>query len=238
MSNLTTIKENIQKWNLNRNGKNAIKFLNSGNGFSISKSDFNFWYGIKPAPSNINCYLAVNEEDKFIIYLVDNVTDENEKYKTTGKDKNVFEKRFEEYFDNLPANPRPFLLKSNLPPSEADSRITNWVLCSNAWVCHKESLRQEKESVEQGEMVQIFTIPFSDLQDLFINRNFEALKATFALKYYETEVVQGYDMEVILAKTDFNNDPKAGVSLVKESFADMSTGYPPYPIFAGRFNLL
>ena len=234
MNDLTTIKENIQNWNLNRNGKNAIKFLNSGNGFLISENDFKNWSEIKTTPNNINCYLAINKNNDFVIYLVDDITDSSGNY-TVGV--NLFEKRFEEYFDNLPGLSNS-LLKSTLPPSEADSRITNWVLCSNAWICHKQSLRQEKESVEQGEMVQVFTIPFLDLKDLFINKKFENLKATFALKYYETKEVQGYDMEVILAKTDFNNDPEAGVSLVKESFADMSEPYPPNSMFKRNFNLL
>ncbi|MAN27701.1 MULTISPECIES: hypothetical protein [Mesonia] len=234
MSDLTTIKENIQNWNLNRNGKNAIKFLNSGNGFLISENDFKNWSEIKPTPNNINCYLAINKNNDFVIYLVDDITDSSGNY-TVGV--NLFEKRFEEYFDNLPGLSNS-LLKSTLPPSEADSRITNWVLCSNAWICHKQSLRQEKESVEQGEMVQVFTIPFLDLKDLFINKKFENLKATFALKYYETKEVQGYDMEVILAKTDFNNDPEAGVSLVKESFADTSHPHPPYSLTPNKFNLL
>ncbi len=230
MLNIEIIKENIQNWTDARNQTSAINFLTSGNGFVITLHDYNNWEEIQP--DTINCYLAINEDNKLVVYLVDNITDEEENY-SIGE--NLFEKNFEEYFDNLPDNTSS-PLRTNLPPSEADSRITNWVLCSNSWFKHKEKLREE--AIPAGQMVQLFTIPFSDLHELFVVRNFEALKATFALKYYENEVIEGYDIEVILAKTEFNNDPEAGISLVKESFADLSTGYPPANMAGKFFNLL
>lgn len=232
MSNLTTIKGNIQRWAEIRNEKAAINFLTSGNGFLISDKDFEHWEPHNP--ETINCYLGVDENKKLKIYLVDNITDEQQEYELGV---NLFEKKFQEYFEELPMTPRG-IIHSSLEPTEADSRITNWVLCANAWFNHKQSLRQEEETLQQGEMVQVFTIPFSDLQELFVNQNLEALKATFGLKYYETEVIEGYDIEVILAKTEFNNDPEAGVSLVKESFADLSVPYPPGSTINKGFNLL
>lgn len=87
-------------------------------------------------------------------------------------------------------------------------------------------------------MVQVFTIPFSDLRELFSDKNLASLKAIFALKFKETEALSSYEIEIILAKTEFQSKSLSEVSLVKETFADMSKGYPPSKTATNQFNLL
>ena len=232
MEDLKMIRENISKWNSIRNEKNAISYLSSGSGFLITAEDFENWDLL--APEFINCYLAVNGNNDFKIYLVDNLTDQEQDYKLN---ENIFEKNFQEYFDESFLNQKG-TINSNLTPIEADSRIATWVLCANAWVNHKQALRQEEVTAESGEMVQVFTLPFSDLRELFSDENLASLKATFALKFEETEALSSYEIEIILAKTEFQSKSLAEVSLVKETFADMSKGYPPSKTVINQFNLL
>ncbi|MEO2059750.1 MAG: hypothetical protein ABGW76_06690 [Mesonia sp.] len=232
METLDLVKENINRWNLTRNNKNAISYLTSGSGFLITAEDFKNWSHLDP--EFINCYLAIDKMNNFKIYLADNITDENQEY-LLGK--NLFEKGFQEYFDESFLNQKG-TINSNLTPTEADSRIATWVLCANAWVNHKEALRQDERSAESGEMVPVFTIPFSDLRELFSDKNLASLKATFALKFEETEAQSSYEIEIILAKTEFQSKSLSEVSLVKETFADMSKGYPPSKTATNQFNLL
>ena len=232
MRELKDVRFNIEKWNLIRNEKFSIRYLSSGNGFLISVEDFRNWEPLNP--EFINCYLAIDENEDFKIYLVDNISDENQKYQL---DENLFEKDFQEYF-NEPLFDFKGTINSSLTPTKADHRIATWVLCANAWVNHKQSLRQNKLSVESGEMVQVFTLPFEDLKELFSDENLESLKATFALKFEETETQSSYEIEIILAKTEFQSRSLTEVSLVRETFADMSKGYPPSKTANNQFNLL
>ena len=94
METLDLVKENIKRWNLTRNNKNAISYLTSGSGFLITAEDFKNWSPLDP--EFINCYLAIDEKNNFKIYLADNITDKNQEY-LLGK--NLFEKDFQEYFD-------------------------------------------------------------------------------------------------------------------------------------------
>jgi len=230
----TTVKDiqrNIESWNNLRNTKTAISYLTSGNGFLITEREFGRWE--ENNPEQLHCYLGVDADNHLNIYLVDNVTDERQNY-VVGE--NLIIKDFIPYFNELPISNSE--VQSSLKPTIADSRITTWLLCSNNWVNHKQVMRQDKTTVALGEMVQVFTLPFSDLKDLFADENIESLKATFALKYYETDALKGYEIEIILAKTAFNTTSLTEVSLVKETFADKTSPYPPFPFESNQFNLL
>ncbi|MBW2961906.1 hypothetical protein [Mesonia aestuariivivens] len=231
MDKLDVIKANIQRWNTIRNSEKSINYLTSGCGFSISLKDFNNWNYHKP--EFINCYLAIDEKDKFQLFLVDNLSDQKQNY----SDGNLIVKDFEKFF---PQNPKSngHLINASLTTNEGDQRITTWTLCAKDWVAHKQALRNNKQTITQGEMVQVFTIPFSDLKDLFSDKSTESLKATFALKPFESEEIKSYELEIILAKTEIENKSLTEVSLVRETFADMSIGYPPNKISKNKFNLL
>lgn len=147
----------------------------------------------------------------------------------------MFRKDFLNYFEKS-------LLKNNgithpLDPTIAESRIATWTLCAGSWFELKKEKRK-KPPGDLGEMVQVFTIPFEDLSYLFKDERVQSLKIVLALKLYDAPI-SGYDLELILAKTEFELDAKkATAELYKQTYANTTMPFPPMPFGKNKFNLL
>lgn len=226
---LKTVKENIDRWNTVRNQDSARALLTAGKGFSLTVNEYKHWS--RNNPETIHCYLGVaGEVAEF--YLVDNLTDEQQQY-TLGK--NLFSKDFLNYFEeSLQKND---VFTQVLDPTIAESRITNWTLCAGSWFAVKKEKR-EKPAGNLGEMVQVFTIPFRDLSILFADERVQSIKFVLALELYDAPI-SGYDLELILAKTEFElDDNEATAQLYKQTYANTTMPHPPYPFGTNKFNLL
>lgn len=226
---LKTIKGNIERWNAVRNQESACTLLTAGKGFSLTRAEFEHWF--KTNPTTIHCYLGVASE-AVEFYMVDNLTDEQQQYKLG---ENLFCKEFLNYFEkNLQKNDAFIQV---LDPTIAESRITNWTLCAGSWFELKKEMR-EKPSGNLGEMVRVFAIPFKDLIILFEDERVQSIKFILALELYDAPI-SGYDLELILAKTELELDTKkATAEVYKKTYADTTKPFPPMPFGRNQFNLL
>lgn len=226
---LRNIKENIERWNTVRNQDSALALLTAGKGFSLTTNEFKQWS--RNNPEKIHCYLGLNA-NALEFYLVDNLSDEQERY-TVGE--NLFSKYFLNHFEkSLRKNDA---CRQLLEPSIAESRITNWTLCAGSWFELKKEKRNNQEG-HLGEMVRVFTIPFEDLTVLFEDERVQAIKLILALELYDAPIL-GYDLELILAKSEFELDAKeATCQFYKQIYANTTSPFPPYSMGNNEFNLL
>ena len=232
---IQTIKSNIQAWDEVRNTNLALPFLTSGYGICLKYQDYQNWKA--NSPQSIHCYLGINELE-LEFYMVDNVTDNQESYQVGN---NLLIKPFIRRINpnSLPPGSTGFspihFVNNGISSQEAETRVMQWILSSQSWF---QDQRNKLNSSNPGlGIVQVFTIPFSDLEELFDNNsnsnNQLDVYAMMALKDYGGN--HDYNLELILAHVEqFNNPTPSNVKV----FQDVTQPHPPFSLAGSGFKLL
>lgn len=234
--NITTTKRSVDVWKDVRHTPMALTFLTSGTGFSINRFEYNKWLDIVLSGGTVDhvyVYLSVMEFE-MAFWLVDSFTDaqavqaiEQGGHVDLADFYKISENTFLKWFTKPLGFPVTVPAKGgipdlDLPQTEALSRNLRWNLYSNVWF-HQKQLSSDT----YGEVVQVFKIPFSDLDLLFGEPLLESVDVLFALKDFDPfgicntgpDVVQ--DVELILSS-------RPAVETMTKVFADVTCPCPPF----------
>lgn len=233
--NISTIKHSVDVWTEVRQTSLALTLLTSGTGFSITQYEFEKWLSINAVHpiEEIYVYLAVMETE-MAFWLVDSYSDAQAVAAIEGSHgqpidlslyyricENTFLKWYTKSPELLSLHPEggsiPHL---DLGKDVALSRNLRWNLYSNLWF-------QQKQMMGTETIVQVFQLPFSDLETLFSLPDMLSVDVLFALKDYEPSGTcnQGetmvQDVELILSSRPSNED-------IEKVFADVTCPCPPF----------
>lgn len=169
----------INTWNDIRNNAVAVNnYFNQGAYFQIHKKDYVLWNS--NAPKNLHAYMglvSVEGQPNFSLSLfcVDSVTDQlpvesNRELFNEYTKKSIYQRSVlpnpNFYFSNDPLAPS----NPEIDPTEALTRTEQWNLHKEAWL------------FKQTDTVQVFVIPFEDLQVLFKHSAVESIIVLPGLK--------------------------------------------------------
>lgn len=166
--NIEELKTAVKTWDENRdNPEKVIAYLNTGNCFQITRSDYNTWLELTTKPEYIHAYVGLFTSTlKFI--LVDSVTDAQLTLDTSY----MFVK---DYLEGVPPTESgPLGSEPDITVPEALERCFRWNMLKGPWVLQQKRIGNE--------MFQAFHIPFSDLEKLFEDSTKNELYAVFGLK--------------------------------------------------------
>lgn len=231
--NITTIKHSVDVWTEVKNTDMALTLLTSGTGFDIARYEFEKWElinAITPV-SHIYVYMAVMETE-MSFWLVDSVSDglaveaiENSggQHVDLGQFYRLSENTFLKWFTKSPISLPVIPGKKKIPTIDINQQIAlsrnlRWDLYSNIWFSQKKV---------DGNIVQVFQVPYSDLQTLFNLQAMRSVDVLFALKDFEPntscndtiETLQ--DVELILSSRPLDES-------VSKVFADVTCPCPPF----------
>jgi len=161
----------INRWNAIRNDSGpVINYFNQGSCFVLSRDDYKEWKGVweilgKPSDFSIHGYfgLVPNGKDmRLALFGVDQQTDSLNIAKNSSA-----------YEDNIKELPYQDGLKAYLPISDKDHN--NSFFNDRTQISEKDALKasmawdlyKDEWVKQQDDMVQVFRIPFSDMNALF-----------------------------------------------------------------------
>lgn len=219
------IRLSIDYWNQIRSTDVALSFLTSGYGFTLEYEDFKNWE--TQNPENLHCYLGIRDLN-LEFYLVDDVTDRKQNY-VMGK--TLVRKDFIRSLATGPSTASDTV--GNMPEQEADKRIVSWILSSKSWF---ESQKKQRKKPGHGELLRLITLPFADLKKLMNTGDRTELIAILALKNFQTAEYNGYNVELILTRTQILTGQDQ-YTFSYQAYEDVSQPRPPFSV-DGSYNLL
>lgn len=230
--NIDIVRHSIRNWNEIRHTQLGLKFLTSGSGFEIKRSEYIKWEEIKNKATEerektyVHLYIGVLEFET-VFYLIDSISDKGRNYII---DETLFYKSFTK--ENKEEGVRNKGVKEVvIEDKEAAARAFKWFFYSDEWA--REKLNGSPKNDESG-IVRVFTIPFEDFENVFHDNNNDKAYLFFGITNMNREGESVEDeIEVILCSEKGFLDKKS----LNEA-EDVTTPRPPYSIVGQGLNLL
>lgn len=236
--NINIIKQSIKKWNEIRHTQLGLKFLTSGSGFEIKRSEYNKWEEIKNNTTEkeektyVHLYIGVLEFET-VFYLIDSISDKKKDYRV---DETLFYKNFTKENIEKESEKNEGIKEVVIEDTEAAARAFKWFFSSNEWA-HKK-LKESPKNDESG-IVRVFTIPFQDFENIFEDKANNKAYFFFGIKKMEIKKKKENEIEVILcSEKGFLHKKSSSNKKSLGEAEDVTTPRPPYSIEGYGLNLL
>jgi len=230
----TRIKKMVNTWNKARwDHEESLRLLNSGAFFTIEPEIVALWSGDNPG--TIHAYFGV-ENDKLYFILIDELTDRIPLDQMTNID---LEKIFIIEFNNdMELLAYDFINEdkssTTVTKEEALSRVLRWQMMKETWIIDQ----IQSPDDDQVGIARVFTIPFSDLQNITSSKTVKNIAAVMGLKFRQKGVVKKVEGDSIylLDLTFWGIEPAPETHKQHKSdnkltapIEDLSAICPPYP---------